>query len=47
MMSYYNVILHIILLFAETLNTNSSNMATPETRLRRLKGAPADTLRLP
>lgn len=32
----------------ETLNTNTNHStATPETRLRRIKGAPADTLRLP
>lgn len=31
----------------ESLNTNNNNTATPETRLRRVKGAPADTLRLP
>ncbi|WP_019949568.1 hypothetical protein [Hymenobacter aerophilus] len=31
----------------ETLNTNDNNTATPQTRLRRIKGAPADTLRLP
>jgi hypothetical protein len=31
----------------ETLNTNDNNTTTPETRLRRVNGAPADTLRLP
>ncbi|SES91375.1 hypothetical protein [Hymenobacter actinosclerus] len=31
----------------ETLNTDNNNTATPETRMRRAKGAPADTLRLP
>ncbi|SDX74570.1 hypothetical protein [Hymenobacter psychrophilus] len=31
----------------ESLNTDNNNTATPETRLRRVKGAPADTLRLP
>lgn len=31
----------------ENLNTNDPNTSTPETRLRRLNGAPADTLRLP
>ncbi|RSK35960.1 hypothetical protein [Hymenobacter metallilatus] len=31
----------------ETLNTNDNNTTTPETRMRRVNGAPADTLRLP
>ncbi|MFD2787076.1 hypothetical protein [Hymenobacter rubripertinctus] len=31
----------------ETLNTDDNNTSTPETRLKRVKGAPADTLRLP
>ncbi|RFP63950.1 hypothetical protein D0N36_16870 [Hymenobacter lapidiphilus] len=31
----------------ESLNTDNNNTATPETRLRRVKGTPADTLRLP
>ncbi|RSK40907.1 hypothetical protein [Hymenobacter perfusus] len=31
----------------ETLNTNDNNTTTPETRLRRVNGAPTDTLRLP
>ncbi|MBT2559457.1 hypothetical protein J7E24_16850 [Hymenobacter sp. ISL-91] len=31
----------------ESLNDDNNNTATPETRLRRVKGAPADTLRLP
>ncbi|SHJ11833.1 hypothetical protein SAMN02745146_2335 [Hymenobacter daecheongensis DSM 21074] len=31
----------------ETLNTNDPNNTTPETRLRRLNNAPADTLRRP
>lgn len=31
----------------ESLNTNDNNTTTPETRLQRLNGAPADTLRLP
>lgn len=31
----------------ESLNTNDNNTTSPETRLRRLNGAPADTLRLP
>ncbi|UOQ76087.1 hypothetical protein MUN84_15955 [Hymenobacter sp. 5516J-16] len=31
----------------ESLNTNDNNTTPPETRLRRLNGAPADTLRLP
>ena len=31
----------------ETLNSDDNNTVTPETRLRRVKGAPADTLRLP
>ncbi|UYZ61468.1 hypothetical protein [Hymenobacter weizhouensis] len=31
----------------ESLNTNAPNTSTPETRLRRLNGAPTDTLRLP
>ncbi|SNR68803.1 MULTISPECIES: hypothetical protein [Hymenobacter] len=31
----------------ETLNTNDNNTSTPETRLRRVNGAPIDTLQLP
>ncbi|QIX62410.1 hypothetical protein HER32_14965 [Hymenobacter sp. BT18] len=31
----------------ETLNTDDPNNSTPETRLRRLNGAPVDTLRRP
>lgn len=31
----------------ESLNTNDNNTTTPETRLRRLNGAPADTVRIP
>lgn len=31
----------------ESINTNENNTTTPETRLRRMNGAPADTLRLP
>ena len=31
----------------ESLNTNDPNTTTPETRLRRLNGAPTDTLRRP
>ncbi|MBT9393342.1 hypothetical protein KLP40_09225 [Hymenobacter sp. NST-14] len=31
----------------ETLNTDDNNTSTPQTRLQRVQGAPADTLRLP
>lgn len=31
----------------ENVNTNDPNTSTPETRLRRLPGAPADTIRRP
>ncbi|SMB88757.1 hypothetical protein SAMN00120144_3470 [Hymenobacter roseosalivarius DSM 11622] len=31
----------------ENVNTNDPNTSTPETRLRRLRGAPADTIRRP
>jgi hypothetical protein len=31
----------------ESVNTNEPNTTSPETRLRRLNGAPADTLRRP
>ncbi|SNC68029.1 hypothetical protein SAMN06265337_2154 [Hymenobacter gelipurpurascens] len=31
----------------ESLNTNDNNTTTPETRLRRLNGAPVDTVRVP
>ena len=31
----------------ENVNTNDPNNSTPETRLRRLPGAPADTIRRP
>ncbi|MBC6607082.1 hypothetical protein H8B13_09645 [Hymenobacter sp. BT188] len=31
----------------ENVNTNNPNTSTPETRLRRLRGAPADTIRRP
>ncbi|MCR5887140.1 hypothetical protein LRS06_04980 [Hymenobacter sp. J193] len=31
----------------ESLNTNDPNNSTPETRLRRINGAPTDTLRRP
>jgi hypothetical protein len=31
----------------ENVNTNDPNTSTPETRLRRLRGAPGDTIRRP
>ncbi|QIL77163.1 hypothetical protein [Hymenobacter sp. HDW8] len=31
----------------ENVNTNDPNTSTPETRLRRLRGAPSDTIRRP
>lgn len=31
----------------ESLNTNDANTTSPETRLRRLNGAPVDTVRRP